>query len=215
MAAANDLLDFLQKYMDPKDFQFLCYSVMGTMMGEATYGEDFNDPGLLDRLLPLLKNYAASKGVSLTDVLVVLTLLGFDRGLMSGVALLWSTTVATPYCTIPRDFTQETLDVLLHMVEEARMHHADGPIADIFSDGLARLKHFMGLGDIADDSADRNSFYREVIDMNNMSATSIRKIWEAVATHEADYATKINGLTETLGNLPQYAGQLTSGINIG
>ena len=241
MAIANDLIFYLEAFMPRKDFTCLCWWAMGFLIekGYATeYGEVPPAPDdFFDDLLQYVKGYAELRGLDPYDVIEVLadSLYGFWDGpedenpFSSGTKLLgaWGTGIvgtnalytlwrdmpSLPYSMAPREFTQEILDQLLALVDETQAHHFFPVIGDWFSDLFAHVAKWFGGGvDFPADAADREGYYRQMIDMDNVSAQKFRQIWDDVAAKDAEFAAMIQGCTDSVNDVKRLADEFAEKI---
>jgi len=197
VAVAGDLMRYLQTFMDPKDFRDLCNLIMsGLMGGGPAYGSAGRlPPELLRKLMALLKNYAHSHGINPLKMDAAMAVL-FPPERFPKLTVKWLLTPRGPFCTIPRDFTAATFDLMMSLVEEVKPKGLLDSIGDYFGDAPDRVKHAAGFGEIADDSVERVAYYKEMMDMSDMSAEAIMKIWQKVQALDREYSWTITAAAD-------------------
>lgn len=219
MNQVQGLFAHYAKYMREEDWRYLCYSIMSMMQsGDIPYGDDYSEMpvGFEERLLALTKGYLQkNKGINEQEIFWFISgLFGYDSpaGWITaiGAAVAFSQVSADGYTDRVRDFTTATKDQLLATVQEVE----DEPWWDVTKwDVFYRVdKYLLGGVDFPANGEELNTYYRKIIDMQDVSAEEIERIFSDVYNCESSFNTKMeqrknelddimNALTEIHGNI--------------
>jgi len=222
MSFMDDFVRFAQLFMTKEDFQYLCWYVMGLLMdNKDQYGEPIMEPeGFWQRVISMAKNYAECSGLDPIDVFTtIVVVLGVAApvpggpvvgglvGIPAGISAtaLYSMIPSSGFTTVPREFTQEVLDQLVALADETSAEGFFSVLADAFTDAYSHLKQWLGGLDFPTDATDRNKYYREMIDMDNISAQKFRQIWDDVSAKDSEFAAAIQGYTSRVEDIKRKA----------
>jgi len=187
---------------------------MGVMQnGEIAYGTDYSEmpEGFANRLIALTKGYAEkNKGLDMIEVFGFLNNFFRYNPLVSlGGAVAYGLASSESYASVTRDFTEETRESLLKLVEEVE----DEPDWDVTKwDVFYRVEKFFGGIDFPGNSSELNNYYRKIIDINGTSTDEINRIFDAVYTEESQFNTKMQNVCEQLENVSAALKKLADSI---
>jgi len=159
----------------------------------------------------LTKGYAEkNKGIDTIEVFGFLNSFFKYTSLVSlGGAAAYGMASSESYASVTRDFTEETRESLLKLVEEVE----EEPDWDVTKwDVFSRVEKFFGGIDFPGNSSELNNYYRKIIDINETSADEINRIFDAVYTEESQFNTKMQTVCEQLENVSAALKKLTDSI---
>ncbi|WEV67199.1 hypothetical protein OZX72_08160 [Bifidobacterium sp. ESL0769] len=114
-----------------------------------------------------------------------------------------------------RDFTEKTKENLLQIVSEvsAQDEYPGGDTGDWIFDRWYDLEHDLNGFDIGSTVDSENKYYQKIIDMNNMSAQTINKIWTDVNNVNTQHSSRFAAIVASLEDLTQQVRNLIDTIN--
>ncbi|WEV58810.1 hypothetical protein OZX67_08465 [Bifidobacterium sp. ESL0728] len=114
-----------------------------------------------------------------------------------------------------RDFTDAAKERLLGIVNEVagQDNYPGGQFGDWVADRWYGLEHYLNGFDMGSTLASENTYYRKVIDMNNMSAQKINQIWANVNDVNIQHSSRLAAILSSLEDLTQQTRNLTDTIN--
>ncbi|MCB5950573.1 DUF2974 domain-containing protein [Enterococcus sp. BWT-B8] len=219
MKEVQRLLLYFNKYMREEDWCYVCYSVMSAVQsGDKAYGEDYSKmpDGFIERTMTLTKGYLQKqKGIDSSEVFLFLnSILGLNIGslmISSITGYGYDGLTGTSFTDLTRDFTHRTKDQLLALVEEVE----DEPFWDITKwDVFYRIdQYFLGGIDFPGNSKELMNYYRKIIDIQEISAMEIHRIFDEVYETEAKFAQEMeevkNSAEEILSSLKEISRRIT------
>ena len=219
MGGLQDFLGFAQRYMGGEDFRYLCWLVMGVCIeGDSSlYGDVMDMPsGFWTRVMALLKNYAETHGVSPAAILEYFSSLGaLGLGFATPLAILYAITPSAGYQVVQRDFTQVVKQQLLDIVKEVEPHNLLQMVLDPVGDLWLHIKDWTGNLNFPAEADKRRRYYQQVIDMNNISAQKIEKIWADVGECDAKMRSRLRAWSDRVIEATRMAQRLADMIQVG
>ncbi|WEV53174.1 hypothetical protein [Bifidobacterium sp. ESL0704] len=114
-----------------------------------------------------------------------------------------------------RDFRDATKQRLLGIANEVagQDDYPGGQFGDWVADQWYGLEHYLNGFDMGTTLESENTYYRKVIDLNNMSAQKINQIWTNVDEINTQHASRLAAMVASLEDLTQQVRNLTDTIN--
>ncbi|WEV46528.1 hypothetical protein OZX62_08855 [Bifidobacterium sp. ESL0690] len=114
-----------------------------------------------------------------------------------------------------RDFSDATKQRLLGIVNDVagQDNYPLGQFGDAIADKWYGLEHYLNGFDMGSTLDTEKTYYRKVIDMNNMSAQKINEIWTNVYEVNTQHTSRLAAIVTSLEDLTQQVRNLTDAIN--
>lgn len=187
LADVQDLLTYLNHYMEEEDLEYFVGTLIDKLITDPHYKFEGPMPKDFKRhLISLLKGYFRSKGwnESIFDICDLTSIFGSES-----ISDIMSVPTA-PYTDALRDFSEaakEKLLALVKEVEEEEFYQVDR------WDLWYRVQDLLGGLDYPHDQEKVGEYHRKLIDMQEMSAREIERIFDEVHSIDEAYARKIKG----------------------
>lgn len=222
MQNLESYLDYLYFYMDEKDWRYLSNTLMAQMMNdkEKDYYKDQRvekPEGFEERLAGLTKGYLEkNKGVDTVRAVAILAgmlkiqIASFAlslgprhgpffyevaSGKIDNVNNSYKDIPTESYALVTRDFTEETRQKLLSIVEEVESEKWFNITRwDVFY----RIEKYFGGLDFPSNESELNTYYRKIIDIEDTSKEQINEIFEQVYATDNSFSKEIDGLVENV-----------------
>jgi len=211
----DDFVDYAEKFMRKEDFAYLCYWAMSLLMeNPGQYDPMEMPPDFIDHLFSTMKGFAQTKGMSSLEIYSIVSIpfgamLGPYVGPAAGVTAssIFNQVPALSYSSAPREFTNEVLDQLLALTDEA---HTNDMLPWV--GGIPEIP--SGLESLAPpaDAAERETYYRELITEAEVSGQQFRQIWFDVASRDSRFSLQIKGFTSAVEDVDRMATALADSI---
>lgn len=221
-------LDYLYFYMDEKDWRYLSNTLMAQMMNdrEKEYYKDQRvkkPEGFEERLAGLSKGYfETNTDMELEEIMVFMMILLRDFRVSSylyggviGIKFgnkwllpiekqinelykLYERVPPESYALVTRDFTEETRQKLLSIVEEVENEKWFNITRwDVFY----RIEKYFGGLDFPANESELDTYYRKIIDIEDTSKKQINEIFEQVYAADNSFSNELKSLVDNVRSI--------------